>query len=826
MFRYTAPWQVLCHSLDQESKRLSAGDRRDALTLRSSQTSTSVHHLQPSEPRPPVSSTVPPVSSTVPPVSSTAPPVSSTAPPVSSTVPPVGSTAPSISSTAPSISSTAPPDSSTAPPIASTAPPADMDSFPRKWVLKPLSPLLQPSDLRTIAGPAPHPDDLNFSSITVTRQSSVVVSSLEEDKSKDVVVEARQVAVSQDGGSTSDEWQPSSPGSSGSSSHCGFYSFVDDPDSPEAELNEAWMVSTERQAKLATLKEERGFKLQTYSSSRKPESLFSDYNGDSLYRVDPNIKVVREDEEKQLRREIIRNQAPKKNPALKEQERSLESLDLNQSTDKLIDGFSLSYSPVRAEPPRHAEPGTIDNEQINFNAVRKQFLKMEQDRPMPLLHPQRSSKTRLNLSRPDVSPTVRLEDVDTSTTFKAAAEEETYPQRRVTVLQSQDSVFDEVDSHLEQLEVGSSITTSKGLFSSYTELDGETIRFSKASETPIEREIRLVQEREENLRHSRGLKHSNSQEMIEITTKRLQLPLTPRTKDKSRVSFIFQREIQNQRKEEPHLTEDSQDALQKLEDTRKKWDPEDEELTDSSVFPSPCCPHRHPEESEFSRASLDLSSLTETDSRRFHRDRDLSSSSNSSSSPTLPPSWTTPQLWRGNLESTNRQSRGQGAPDFIGKEIEEALRREQELKELRESREEHRPTFSPAPLVEQATRTAVSQFYPPLTTDKPVSVSSPRPSAHLSSISLITAQPWTSSSSSFSSLPAVRLPSVGGLTETLLQDFEERRAKQKLEESSYAGIQPVDDVNNEVVESTRVIRHKNQRALRWEAGVYANQDSQ
>uniref|UniRef100_A0A3Q1D0J2 A-kinase anchor protein 2 C-terminal domain-containing protein n=2 Tax=Amphiprion ocellaris TaxID=80972 RepID=A0A3Q1D0J2_AMPOC len=821
MFRYTAPWQVLCHSLDQESKRLSAGDRRDALTLRSSQTLTSVHHLQLSEPPPSVSSTAAPVGST-------APSSSSTAPTFSSTVPSVASTAAPVASTAAPVTSTAPPVSSTVPPITSTAPPAAMDSFPRKWVLKPLSPLLQPSDLRTIAGPAPHPDELNFSSISVTRQSSVVVSSLQEEKSKDVVVEARQVAMSQDGGSTSDEWQPSSPSSSGSSSHCGFYSFVDDPDSPEAELNEAWMVSTQRQATLATLKEERGFKLQTYSSNRKPESLFSDSNGDSLYRVDSNIPAVREDEEKQLRKEIIRNQAPKKNPALKEQQRSLESLDLNRSTDKLIEGFSLSYSPVRAEPPRHAQPGTIDNEQINFNAVRKQFLKMEQDRLMALLHPLRSSKTHLSSSHPDVFPAGRLEDGDNSTTFKAAAEEETYPQRSVTVLQSQDSVFDDLDSHLEQLEVGSNIITSKGLFSSYNDLDGNTIMSSDASETPIEREIRLVQEREQNLRHSRGLKHSNSQEMIEITTKRLQLPLTPRTKDRSRVSFIFQREMQNQRKEDPQLTEDSRDALQKLEDTRKKSGPEDDDWTDSSVFLSPCCPHRHPEESEFSRASLDLSSLTETDSRHFRRERDLSSSSNSSSSPTLPPSWTTPQLWRGNLESTSRQSRGQGAPDFIEKEIEEALRREQELKELRESREEHRPTFSPAPLVEQATRTAVSQFYPPLTTDKPVSVSSPRPSGHLSSISLVTAQPWTSSSSSSfsSSSPAVRLPSVRGLTETLLQDFEERRAKLKLEESSYAGIQPVDDVNNEVVESTRVVRHKNQRALRWEAGVYANQENQ
>nr|XP_026654132.1 mitotic interactor and substrate of PLK1-like [Zonotrichia albicollis] len=68
-----------------------------------------------------------------------------------------------------------------------------------------------------------------------------------------------------------------------------------------------------------------------------------------------------------------------------------------------------------------------------------------------------------------------------------------------------------------------------------------------------------------------------------------------------------------------------------------------------------------------------------------------------------------------------------------------------------------------------------------------------------------------------------------GSAETLTPDsshsspFEERRRRVK-EDGKYAGIEPVDKVNTEVVESTRVFRHKSAMAQRWEAGQYVRDE--
>ncbi|KAM9849021.1 uncharacterized protein misp isoform 1-T1 [Aulostomus maculatus] len=652
-----------------------------------------------------------------------------------------------------------------------------MDSVPRRWVLKPLSPVLQSSDLRTITGPAQdNKPPYATESVSVSgSMSSVLISSQHEDEAADVVVRARQVSVWQDGENSSDEWHPSTPStpstpSSSSGSHCGFYSFVEDPVSPEAEQNQAWMVSSQRQSQLATLKEDKAFKLQAYTRSRKPESLFTEGNGDLPYMLDPKnrVIVVGEDEEKQLRRDIIRSQAPKKNTKFTDQLRVLENLDLTRPTNKLIEGLSVSHSPgsSKPEPGWPVESGTINMDQINFSAAQQQFRQLEQERRNDVACPMRSN---INLHS-------SVEETMISTSPR---ESKTSTGRKVPLSPTEESLSStlvDLDFALGEFspEVGGCYTSSGG---GHHDNIHKNSRNGKSYETPIEREIRLVQKREEKLRHTRGLKNNdNRSEMVEIKSNYLQSVLM--AKEKNQVCLILKQEI------------NKEDLKKEDEDTLPPLDLQDQDKT--QVSPSPCCPHRHPDHTDpISHMTSASSSLMPTVSLTPQQDM----------------TWVTPWTWR---ESTGLQTRAHQGPNVIEKEIEEALRREKELQELRESREQ--TLFSPAPLVEQASKMAASQFYPPKKTGESGRLpSSPRPFILRSPISSATAH---------------TAPPLRGLTKTLLQDFEERRVKLKLDESSYAGIQPIDDVNNEVVESTRVARHKNQRALRWEAGVFANWEDQ
>ncbi|KAJ8408396.1 hypothetical protein AAFF_G00258100 [Aldrovandia affinis] len=452
-----------------------------------------------------------------------------------------------------------------------------MESMPKKWVLQSLSPNLDVKDLRSLSDGA----EQTGVDITVVRsQPSVTVTSTPRDSPRDVFVQANRVAVS-DEGSSGEDWRGSSPsspgGSSSSDSHSGFYSFVERSLSPEAEKTAVWMSSPDREAKLAVLKEENGYKLRAYTEEKRPEKLFEETNGDSRYRTEDVGDTEQEEEEQiQERLEIIHSQAPKISPDFKEQWSALESLDHNYSPQRLLEGLSLTYSSPRTEVQQtKAEPGTIDTEQISFTAARQQFMKMEQTKRNPFQqllqspkHQERPSQSEVivmsrevnedDLPKEQLSQSLRSDPIKdqvfTAKTVIVSITEESGTKR-------QSSSFDDLDSGL-----GDFSLDPKGGYASDGGASSEALgaetgdgpSSTRTAETPIEREIRIMQEREESLRRERGIKRTDVREMVEIKTKpslsQASPTLTPvRTKDRNRVSFLIQRDIRkDSQREEDH----------------------------------------------------------------------------------------------------------------------------------------------------------------------------------------------------------------------------------------------------------------------------------
>ncbi|XP_049586540.1 A-kinase anchor protein 2 isoform X2 [Syngnathus scovelli] len=491
-----------------------------------------------------------------------------------------------------------------------------------------------------------------------------------------------------------------SPDSS-SGSRCGFYSIVEDPTSPEAELNEAWMLSPERQVHLTTLKEGKAYKVQTYTGSNKTESLFTD-SEESPYRIQPEnrCQVFGEEEERQLRKEIIQKQTPKKNPTFKlsEQLSVLNERDWSKSTNMQAKGLALS--PVRLEAPRST---IIDRAQIDFSAARHQFLKLEQAERTILSHSQ-SGKTQTSTGNEQRSgPSGTVDDLN----FWAA--EDVRAEGCRGFVSAKDVFNDSI--HPQAMKKGKS------------DVDDDTL---------IENEMRSVREREENLRRSRGLKHHEG------------------------LSHMgnHEREVNRQAPEPPRALLHPKEQFQ-------------EDRQDQEVILFSCCPHRH---------------AKETSSSSHVR------------------SWTRTLFWQ---ESTDLKTRKNSVPNFIEMEIEEAQRREQELQQSRQSRGslESRDSILSRGCREprREFRESNLHFAVPL----------------LAQASKMTTKQLLPTENSASPLPK-------GPMGALLRDFEERRERLRIDDRSYAGIEPIDDINNQVVESTRVIRHKSQRALRWEAGLFGN----
>ncbi|NWS18901.1 MISP protein, partial [Pachyramphus minor] len=603
-----------------------------------------------------------------------------------------------------------------------------------------------------------------------------------------------------------------------------------------------------------------------------------------LYRVPPpNISREKARELEDERRQVIRSQVMRKSSTIAERWSSTDELSsINTGMGSQGEGryagsvttsFAISFdkpSPGRAATP--VDPDNINTEQINFSAARQQFLMLEKASPGSFFSPEQQA---ISPKPESVTKVPREEWHSPEMATKAVRG---YGSAGASSQSSRDKSIYQTFSGLVDLRAG-----SNGL--------GKETKVS--NETPIEREIRMAMEREENLWKERGIQRlTSSSELVEIQTKPLlALHASPgpgrKGKDRGRASLYVQREIEQETKREEDLKRQGRllgaydrGTQQELDERRRVFEQEEAPLQKSTaprqaeewksqvkefVVEQPSSPS--PTEDTRGRRSIpsytasiahfQLSQPRFTISERSREKPSVSQHASASASkwgskdswggklpgptpsPTstavLPREYFSLSFWKPKVsfaEDMGTQSplrREDGREEqyrlrtwkpqtsaLIEEEIRSDLQREEELQEQRRrlmnncrdsvSQEDSRSRHSSA-------ASGASGSYS--VSGSPAST----PASHQMGILGL-----------MSSFTPLRVASSSqGSTETPTPDsshsspFEERRRRVK-EDGKYAGIEPVDKVNTEVVESTRVIRHKSAMAQRWEAGQYVRDE--
>ncbi|XP_041061420.1 A-kinase anchor protein 2-like [Carcharodon carcharias] len=685
---------------------------------------------------------------------------------------------------------------------------------------------------------------LNSNPITlVDSGSSVSVTPTSEiDCSNDVIIHARKVSVIQ-------------------------HPDTDDQDtsvndrrrgriSSETEHEEACARST----KLATIKREANFDLRTYHVEKKPTKLFSDDEGKYQTVI---VKGTADDEMlAKERRAIIRNQAMKKNATIAERWGSVEQLDMEEklSLDSMQKEDETCMSSIEANSssfPKESfitHPEGINTEQINFTAARQQFLEMEKSQqvvpgsPRLSVEPLRISNNSPSLSESSkplpckgtgvlgTNPVVTLEAVRVdyipdeekgNTDEHSTKSNSIFAAENVATVENRDgetrqnlpvySSIDDLDSGLGEMvnDYSYGYTSDGGASNEMLNIGtGNSGAFESSDqklmlETPIEKEIRLAMEREESLRKERGIrKLGSSEEMVQIKTKPMlsQIPPTSpfsKSKDKNRMVFFVQREIEMDSKREEKLRQEGKvkglydkGTAEEVEKRKKVFE---QQIDDVPVVPQQCW---HPKAASFaSPESLDMSNIPEESNTiqvnatecKVILQESPEYQLYSKSSSKLDPTTCSTVMRLAESQATREEEPYILRPlkcqttFLIEREIEEEQRREEELRAWR--------------LKQQ-------------------------PARNLSSTSASTPEsPNSTLNLAFPGQPSRAGASDGDQAKSfpeMIPSQERRKPWEKKEDSSYAGIEASDDINMEVLESTRVTRRKSAMAQRWEAGMFNN----
>ncbi|XP_062965415.1 mitotic interactor and substrate of PLK1 [Cynocephalus volans] len=510
---------------------------------------------------------------------------------------------------------------------------------------------------------------------------------------------------------------------------------------------------------------------------------------------------------------------------------------------------------TRSQDPRTPrstplEDNMVDREQIDFLAARQQFLSLEQ----------------ANAGAPQ-SPLARVAPAYAPPGVSQAPEALNWPQLTNGYVVSNKPQVKEVvweEKTVCGLPTGPSVR-AVDYSGSWCQVES----LESPMETPIEREIRLAQEREADLRKQRGLQQaSGHQELVEIPTRplltKVSLATAPRG-DRGRPSLYVQRDIvQETQREEDHRRKGVQVSWAATPDCVSKDPPPELRRalsSDSILSPAPDAraaspapevrkvnrippeayqPYLNPgtprlEFPAFGVYSKSNGLSTEeakvmASPKATGSPRHLLESSGkplSTKQEYLKPPGGPLQANEGIVQWENFRLRPlkfgvpdvpqqaeashvqgwdvAGAPvvrpqrslssDLLEREVESVLRREREVAEERRN-----------------------ALFPKVTSPPPKN-GPDQDSRHSSQASGITGSYSVSESPVFT---PVHLHS--GLVWTAEEPADRAPRQRKRKDLWYAGISPTDGINSEILEATRVTRHKNAMAERWESGIYTSED--
>ncbi|XP_075138613.1 mitotic interactor and substrate of PLK1 isoform X2 [Leptodactylus fuscus] len=298
--------------------------------------------------------------------------------------------------------------------------------------------------------------------------------------------------------------------------------------------NNMWVSSPERRLKV--IREEERFEIRSQLPETSPTKLFLDSDEDENYKVKPQSceltpeKIV--DLEKK-RRDIIKKQG---------QRISLDAEDIiaiSNTNDSLISNTELTAVESSRNNPN------IHTEQIHFESVRQQFLKLEQERNILPITP-RPPPRQSQFNTPSLHETYQLTKEQEGQHNKLHKDEETI-QGDLSSSLLRKQFFKTLSVDNEEQEKSAQETQE----------ERESIP-NPADETPIEREIRLALQREENLRKERGIVSlGETKEIIEISKNPvLNLPDMQdykKIKNRPSTSLFIQREIEKEVQREADL---------------------------------------------------------------------------------------------------------------------------------------------------------------------------------------------------------------------------------------------------------------------------------